>query len=69
MKENKIVHRDLKRDNILIKNLKNKKIIKLCDYGISILKEVTLLTSYCGTTGYISPEQKKPIMKSVIYGV
>ena len=38
MKENKIVHRDLKLDNILIKydkNDANKFTVKLCDYGIS----------------------------------
>ena len=39
MKNNKIVHRDLKLDNILInyddKNNKNKFIVKLCDFGIS----------------------------------
>ena len=35
MKENKIIHRDIKLSNILIKNVGNKKVFKLTDYGIS----------------------------------
>ena len=35
MKDKKIIHRDLKLDNILIKNEGNNKIYKLSDYGIS----------------------------------
>ena len=35
MKDNKIIHRDLKLDNILIKNVGNNKVFKLTDYGIS----------------------------------
>ena len=56
MKEKKIVHRDLKPDNILIKIENKKPIIKLCDYGISIIDKYTKLTSYKGTNEYMAPE-------------
>ena len=60
MKENKIIHRDLKLENILIKYLENKKyIIKLADYGSS--KRLNSLSkNYCnsniGTLIYMAPE-------------
>ena len=58
MVENKIIHRDLKLDNILIKYEDNNKyIIKLADYGIS--KRLNSLTegycdSYVGTLNYMA---------------
>ena len=62
MKENNIIHRDLKLENILIKyenNNKNKFIIKLADYGSS--KRLNSLSkNYCnsnvGTLIYMAPE-------------
>jgi len=59
MKENNIIHRDLKLENILIKYIdKQKFIIKLSDYGCS--KRVISLSrncnTYSGTLLYISPE-------------
>ena len=63
MKENKIAHRDLKPDNILIKRENNKNIIKLCDYWISKIGEYTQLTSHKGTYEYMASE----IIKGEIY--
>ena len=56
MKEKKIVHRDLKPDNILIKTEKDKQIIKLCDYGISQIGNMTNLKTHIGTLHYMAPE-------------
>ena len=60
MKENKIIHRDLKLENILIKYNEDKTFtIKLSDYGCS--KKVTSLSrnfsnSIVGTNVYMAPE-------------
>ena len=59
MKENNIIHRDLKLENILIKYNDNKNyIIKLSDYGCS--KRLKSLTknckTYAGTVVYMAPE-------------
>ena len=54
--ENKIIHRDLKVSNILINAQKN---VKICDFGISKLFDVTTLTSMTrgiGTFIYMAPE-------------
>ena len=50
----KIVHRDIKLDNILI-DLDNT--VKICDFGVSKrISEDELMIDHCGTPGYISPE-------------
>eukprot|EP00727_Mastigamoeba_balamuthi_P002217 m51a1_g11993 putative calcium calmodulin-dependent protein kinase type 1 (1303) ;mRNA; r:903830-910222 len=50
-----ICHRDLKPENLLLD--KTEKIIKLSDFGMSrILSPDYLLTTPCGTPGYIAPE-------------
>ena len=53
--KNKIVHRDIKLDNILI-DLNNK--IKICDFGVSkkIINNNDLMYEQCGTPTYIAPE-------------
>ena len=60
MNENKIVHRDLKLKNILIKyenKEKDKYKVKLTDYGISKqLLNITHLSKKKGTTKYEAPE-------------
>ena len=57
MMKNKIVHRDLKPDNILIKKEKDDSyIIKLCDYGISKIGNLSKLKTYTGTLLYMAPE-------------
>ena len=64
MKENNIVHRDLKLENILIKynDKEHKKyIIKLSDYGCSkrLLSLSRNCNTYSGTLLYMSPELLK----------
>ena len=61
MKENKIIHRDIKTNNILVKYLNEEKTkykVLLCDYGIS--KQIELMTrkymSHVGTHCYTAPE-------------
>ena len=50
----KIVHRDIKLDNILI-DLNNT--VKICDFGVSKrISEDELMIDHCGTPGYIAPE-------------
>ena len=60
MFENKIVHRDLKLENILLKyenGDQSKYIVKLTDYGISKqLLQVTHLTTKIGTPKLMAPE-------------
>ena len=52
--ENKIVHRDIKLDNILI-DLDNN--IKICDFGVSkIVNKGDVMIEQCGTPAYIAPE-------------
>lgn len=48
-----IIHRDIKPENILIKN----NCAKICDFGLSIVKERSYIKSgIMGTTHYLSPE-------------
>ena len=52
--EHKIVHRDIKLENILLDS--NKK-IKLIDFGFSIIiPKDKKLSIFCGTPSYMSPE-------------
>ncbi len=52
--KNKIVHRDIKLDNILM-DLNNT--IKICDFGVSkIINENDIMYDHCGTPAYIAPE-------------
>ncbi|KAI1087441.1 hypothetical protein F5B19DRAFT_499912 [Rostrohypoxylon terebratum] len=55
--ENKITHRDVKPDNILIQST-NPLVVKLTDFGLSkmIDTEQTFLKTFCGTLLYCAPE-------------
>ncbi|KAI8956661.1 hypothetical protein F5Y11DRAFT_145216 [Daldinia sp. FL1419] len=55
--ENKITHRDVKPDNILIHST-NPLVVKLTDFGLSkmIDTEQTFLKTFCGTLLYCAPE-------------
>jgi translation initiation factor 2-alpha kinase 1 len=60
----KIIHRDLKLSNILIKKRSGGKFIKICDFGLSTIHELldvpdekeTIHTTGVGTRRYIAPE-------------
>ena len=54
-----VIHRDLKPQNILISvNNKNKKCLKICDFGLATFHEMTSIyhTNGVGTLAYIAPE-------------
>lgn len=52
------MHRDIKLDNIMFKELNNIKTVKLIDFGLSAFASKNNTTSNikCGTPGYIAPE-------------
>ena len=50
---NKILHRDIKPQNILI----HKNSIKICDFGFAkIIKDNDLINTFCGSPLYMAPE-------------
>mmetsp|Transcript_7128 Transcript_7128/g.7821 ORF Transcript_7128/g.7821 Transcript_7128/m.7821 type:complete len:359 (+) Transcript_7128:45-1121(+) len=52
-----IVHRDLKPENLLLLNDKEDSPIKLADFGLSrVYTEEMLMSTACGTPGYVAPE-------------
>ena len=57
-----ITHRDLKHDNILCHQIKNEKIYKLSDFGLSSEKDY--FSSNLGTIMYLSPEYFDDVSKS-----
>lgn len=52
--EKKIIHRDIKPQNIL---LNNKGQVKLCDFGVSGEAVNSLATTFTGTSFYMAPER------------
>lgn len=57
--EKKVIHRDLKSDNILVTS---DGIVKIADFGLAKLRDASTITtqpSMMGTLPYISPEQLK----------
>ncbi|PFH55363.1 hypothetical protein XA68_18482 [Ophiocordyceps unilateralis] len=53
---NKITHRDVKPDNILISSMEPLQ-VKLTDFGLSkMVTEKTFLRTFCGTLLYLAPE-------------
>lgn len=62
---NRIIHRDMKPQNILISHTG---VVKLCDFGFArAMRENTLMTSIKGTPLYMSPElvQEQPYNNTV----
>ena len=60
----KVVHRDIKLDNILIKQIEEKTVyeIRIADFGLAtITPNDEPITHKCGSPGYVAPEIfKKP---------
>jgi len=52
-----VAHRDLKPENILLATPAEDAAIKITDFGLSrLIDEATLMTTACGTPGYVAPE-------------
>ena len=56
MHQRRVVHRDLKLENILIDDNLN---LKLADFGFACYKNIDTLRSYRGTMTYMAPEIKE----------
>ena len=56
MHDQNIIHRDLKLENVLLKEKQNHYKIKLADFGLSTFSTNIELFKHCGTPGYIAPE-------------
>jgi serine/threonine-protein kinase ULK/ATG1 len=72
LRDNNIIHRDIKPKNILLTN--NNKILKICDFGFakSIIDDVSLMETLCGSPLYMAPEiinNKKYNIKSDLWSV
>jgi serine/threonine protein kinase len=52
--EQKILHRDLKPDNILL--IDDLSTVKLCDFGLAKKRELHRVTTVCGSPLYMAPE-------------
>jgi serine/threonine protein kinase len=53
--QRRVVHRDLKLENILVDDALN---LKIADFGFASYKSIDCLKSYRGTMTYMAPEIK-----------
>ncbi|XP_026200442.1 calcium/calmodulin-dependent protein kinase IGa [Anabas testudineus] len=65
--ENGIVHRDLKPENLLYYSMDENAKIMVSDFGLSKTLEHGVMSTACGTPGYVAPEvlSQKPYSKAV----
>ncbi|KAG8589227.1 hypothetical protein GDO81_006311 [Engystomops pustulosus] len=65
--ENGIVHRDLKPENLLYLTPDENAKIMITDFGLSKMEESGIMSTACGTPGYVAPEvlAQKPYSKAV----
>ncbi|XP_029362245.1 calcium/calmodulin-dependent protein kinase IGb [Echeneis naucrates] len=65
--QNGIVHRDLKPENILYYSQEENSKIMISDFGLSKMVDNGIMSTACGTPGYVAPEvlAQKPYSKAV----
>ena len=60
-----VAHRDLKPESLLLKSDKNDSDVKIANFGFAKkVQTPNLLTTQCGTPGYVAPE----ILEGIAYG-
>lgn len=60
MHANKVCHRDMKLENILMSQRGRASLIKITDFGLSkLLNDNSFMCSYVGTPAYVAPEVLK----------
>uniref|UniRef100_A0A8B9KZ74 Calcium/calmodulin dependent protein kinase IG n=1 Tax=Astyanax mexicanus TaxID=7994 RepID=A0A8B9KZ74_ASTMX len=64
---NGIVHRDLKPENLLYYSQDENSKIMISDFGLSKMEDNGIMSTACGTPGYVAPEvlAQKPYSKAV----
>ncbi|KAL4658657.1 calcium/calmodulin-dependent protein kinase type 1G-like [Arapaima gigas] len=64
---NNIVHRDLKPENLLYYSQDENSKIMISDFGLSKIEDNGMMSTACGTPGYVAPEilAQKPYSKAV----
>ncbi|XP_051551207.1 calcium/calmodulin-dependent protein kinase IGa [Myxocyprinus asiaticus] len=65
--QNSIVHRDLKPENLLYYSPDKNAKIMISDFGLSKMSDHDVMSTACGTPGYVAPEvlAQKPYSKAV----
>ncbi|XP_008317249.1 calcium/calmodulin-dependent protein kinase IGb isoform X2 [Cynoglossus semilaevis] len=65
--QNGVVHRDLKPENILYYCTDENSKIMISDFGLSKIEDNGIMSTACGTPGYVAPEvlAQKPYSKAV----
>ncbi|KAL2090508.1 hypothetical protein ACEWY4_012771 [Coilia grayii] len=65
--QNSIVHRDLKPENLLYYSPEENAKIMISDFGLSKMADHGVMSTRCGTPGYVAPEvlAQKPYSKAV----
>lgn len=51
-----VVHRDLKPENLLYTSEDDDAVVKVSDFGVAKVISNDLMTTACGTPGYVAPE-------------